>query len=253
MARHVSPVAAPPAGFIQGKDVDLSKWHGGEIAIDEGGRVHCIVGYRREDQPRDLPYYSPCVALHDRDGKSSHRFVELYRGTLQRTFFLRAESWYRLVDDYWLILPSGADSYFGVISRADRRENEPYTQAIFGGTFKEIEMVACALAPLAGRSYHEMLDLPRLTFSKTRDNRCDICNCLIPRAFPYLAFESAQYNWSHVSLHGFYRLLSFLCPTRIDSPVWKALRESGISEDLLTKFVENGDEIAQPLPARKNF
>lgn len=253
MARQKKPAAAPPVGFIQGKELDLSNWHGGEMAVDEGGRVHCILGYRREDQPRDLAYYSPSVALQDRDGKNSHRFVELHHGTLQQTFFLRADRWYRIVDDHWLILPSGADSYFGVISRADRRENEPYTRAVFGGTFNEISIVARALAPIAGRSYHEMLDLPRLTFSKARDNRCDIANCLIPREFPYLAFESAQYDWSHVSLHGFYRLLSFLCPAQTDSPVWKALRDRGISDDLLTQFVGNVDGNAQPLPMLEHF
>lgn len=253
MAGRTNPIAAPPEGFIQGKDIDLSTWHGGEIIIDQRGRVHSILGYRREAQSRDLPYYPPSVALRDRDGKYSHRFVELFHGTLQETSFLRAESWYRIVDDHWLILPSGADPYFGVISRADRREHEPYTQATFGGTFKEIAMVARALAPIAGRSYHQMADLPRLTFSKTRDNRCDISNCLIPRSFPYLAFESAQYDWSHVSLHGFYRLLAFLFPVRTDSLIWKTFRESGISEDLLTRFVENGDGNAQPLPAREYF
>lgn len=51
------------------------------MAVDEGGRVHCILGYRREDQPHDLVYYSPSVALLDRDGKAfidfSPSFVQL--------------------------------------------------------------------------------------------------------------------------------------------------------------------------------
>ena len=33
-----------------------------------------------------------------------------------------------------------------------------------------------------------------------------------------MAFEDAQYDWSHISLHAFYRLLAFLCPSGRPGP-----------------------------------
>jgi hypothetical protein len=253
MAHRAKLPPVAPEGFVQGKDIDPSRWGRDNIAIDQAGRVRCIIGYQDDDQPHDLAYYSPSVATREKDWRNSYNFVELSRGALQRSFFLRGESWYRIVEDRWLILPSGADSYFGVISRADRAEDEELTRALFGGTREEIETVARAMAPIAGRGYHETVDLPRVTFSKTRNNRCDITNGLIPREFPYLAFEGAQYDWSHVSLFGFYRILSFLCPSRADSPVWKALLDRGVEESLLHRFVENGEGNIQPLQVRELF
>jgi hypothetical protein len=253
MARRPKLPAVVLEGFVQGKHIDPSRWADHNIAIDQAGRVRCIVGYRQNDQPYDLAYYSPSVALREKDWRKSYNFVELSRGALQRTFFLRAESWYRIVEDRWLVLPSGTESYFGVISRTDREEDEQLTRALFGGTRDEIEAVARAFAPIAGRGYHEMLDLPRVTFSKTRNNRCDVTNGLIPREFPYLAFESAQYDWSHISLFGFYRILSFLCPTRAESPVRRALLDQGVADTVLQRFTENGDGNTQPIQVQEPF
>jgi hypothetical protein len=193
---------------------------------DLGGNTHCIVGYRTKDQPRDLPYYHPSVAARDRDGRSSYRFVELRKGTLAQSSFLRNDQYYRPINDRWLVLPSGADTYFGVISRRDRAEDELMTRQLFGGTAGDITAVAGAFSHLIGRGYREIVRLPRVTFSKTRNNECDISGCLIPKDFPYVAFEDSQYAWSHISLHGFYRLLSFCAaqsqPILCEPPCLKA-------------------------------
>jgi hypothetical protein len=93
------------------------------MAVDVAGNLRCFLGYRRADQPLDLPYYSPSVALQDKDGRKSYRFVGLQRGTLEKSSFLRDEAYYRVLEDRWLILPSGTSSYFGVISR-DKREED---------------------------------------------------------------------------------------------------------------------------------
>jgi len=134
----------------------------------------------------------------------------------------------------------------------DQQEDAELTRSIFGGTYEEIESVAIALAKVTGR-HQEMLRLPRLTFSKTRSHRCDITDCLIPQNFPYLAFEDSHYGWSHVSLYGLYRALSFLCPSVERSPTFRALVDAGIPEDVLKKFASNTELNGRALPAPEYF
>jgi hypothetical protein len=229
----------PPPDFIRGSETDISSWHGGELLLDTNGRVQCFLGYRRDDQPRNLAWYAPCVALRDRDGRNSYRFVELYRGVLTQTAFLRDDEYYKLIKDRYVILPKGASSYFGVIRIGDRSEDEELTRQVFGGTTEEFESIAYALARAVGRSFHPAVRLPRLTFSRTRTNSCDVSGCLIPENFPYIAFNDAQYDWSHISLYGLYRLLSFMCPSD-DSPIAAALVDAGVSIQLVRRFVNNG-------------
>ena len=113
-----------PPGFVQGARSNLANWHTKQLVLNLAGNVRCFLGYRRDEQPFDLPYYGVSVAARDPDGVSSCRFIELAHGTLQTTWFLRDEDYYRVIDDRWLILPSGTDSYFGVVSKNDRSEDE---------------------------------------------------------------------------------------------------------------------------------
>lgn len=236
-----------PEGFVLGSTIDIASLRGEGLFIDLRGNVDCIVGYRRDDQPFDLPYYHPSVASHDKDGKSSYRFVSLRHGTLVKSGFLHQSEYYRPLNDRRLALPRGADNYFGVITLENRKEDVDMTRQLFGGTAEEITEVAGALAHLIGRGY-QMARLPRITFSKTRQNQCDISGCLIPREFPYLAFEESQYAWGHVSLHGFYRILSLLCSAKSSNPIRNALIDSGISEKLLDALIANDNVVGAPIP-----
>lgn len=112
MAPAKSP-QPPPLGFILGSDLDISRWSGGELVLDTSQRVQCFLGYRRADQPHDLPWYSPSVALHDREGRSSYGFVQLRRGVLSRSGFLKDDEYYKIIDDRYVDLPRGTNSYFG--------------------------------------------------------------------------------------------------------------------------------------------
>jgi hypothetical protein len=238
----------PPPGFIRGSECNISHWSGGELVLDTKHQVQCFIGYCREDQSHNAPWYSPSVALNDRDGRSSYRFVELRRGVLRHTPFLRDEEYYKVIDDRFVILPRGTSSYFGVICKGDRSEDEELTRQVFGGTMQEFELIACALARTVGRPSDEMLRLPRLTFSKTRQNHCDVSGCLIPENFPYVAFNDAPYDWGHVSLFGLYRLLAFMCSTG-ESPVKAALEDAGVSVELMQRFVDSGTN-ARPMYPR---
>lgn len=225
---------------------DISSWHGGELIVNAAGDVRCYLGYRSNPQPYNLPWYSPSVALRDKDGLTSHRFVELRGGLLRTTSLPRSEDAYQLVVDRWLELPRGADSFFRVVDRKTRVMDEELTRRLFWGTRADIESIAKALSRVVGRGFHELAQFPRVTFSRTSDNSCDLTGCLIPRDFPYLAFDQSQYTWSHVSLHGFYRLLAFLCPSK--SAVREAIERSDIEAGVLDRLMEAGRQYGEPLP-----
>ncbi|VEF45502.1 Uncharacterised protein [Bordetella bronchiseptica] len=237
--------STPPPNPAHVLELDISSWHDGKLISSVDGEVRCYLGYRSERQPFDLPWYSPSVALRDKDGRDSHRFVELRSGLLRTSSLPRAEQPQKLLTDRWLILPHGTDSSFGVIDRQTGHLDEELTRRLFGGTRDDIESVAKALARVVGRGFHEMAQLPRVTFSKTRNNSCDLTSCLIPKNFPYLAFDQSQYAWSHVSLFGFYRLLGFLCPSR--SAVREAMERSELAAGAIDMLVEAGSQYGKPL------
>jgi len=236
----------PPPNQSHVFGLDISSWHGGELISSVDGEVRCYLGYRSERQRFDLLWYSPSAALQDKDGRDSRRFVELRGGLLRTSALPRSEQPQKLLTDRLLILPRGADSFFGVIDRQTRDLDEELTRRLFGGTCDDIESVAKALARVVGRGFHEMAQLPRVTFSKSRNNSCDLTGCLIPKDFPYLAFDQSQHAWSHVSLFGFYRLLGFLCPPR--SAVREAMERSELAAGAIDMLVEAGSQYGEPLP-----
>ncbi|MHB0990082.1 MAG: hypothetical protein ACYC3O_03825 [Burkholderiales bacterium] len=154
--RNALPTEIPP-GFVKGSAIDPATWHGKKLVVDFDGGVQCFLGYRRKKQPDDLPYFGPSVASRDPDSRKSNRFVKLSSGSIVQGGFLRDDEYYRMLEDRWLMLPSGSNSYFGVISKDKREPDDELTRAFFGGTLTEIEQVSIALARFVGRSYHENL------------------------------------------------------------------------------------------------
>lgn len=217
------------------------------------GEIECFIGYRKKKQPHNLTYYHPSVADREPGGRTSFGFIKLYQGVLHRGSFLRDDSYYQPVSDKWLVLPKGTDGYFGIIDRDTRDEDAELTRKIFGASIEDITEVATALAQTIGRGHHEMLRLPRVTFSKTRDNTCDISGCLIPSNFPYIAFDQAQYAWSHVSLYGFYRLLGFLCSQKRRNSLRGSIIDQQVPEELLDALIGNSDFYGFPIVPRDPF
>jgi hypothetical protein len=239
-----------PPGYVLGSKI-ISSWGYRPLVEDPSGQLYCYLGYVAADQqPSGLAFYGPAVAVRDKDGMSSDRFVQLRGGTLFKSAFLDAESPYRVLDDRLLVLPSGTDSYYGVVERGSRSEDVARTRELFGGTYDEVTKVAAALAVIVGRTHHELARLPRVTFSKTRNNRCDLTDCLIPEDFPYVAFGYSPYVWSHVSLYGLYKLLDLLCPTDRPwpSPLKKLLSEAAISDEVVNTMLKAADPNRHPLP-----
>lgn len=228
-----------PAGELdlKGAPSRLADWDSESIVESRAGFL-CYVGYASSNLPGDLPYFAPSVAAKER-AENSHLFVRLDAGALIYSFFLSEDEPYRVVNGAFLRLPRGADDYFGVLDQARQSEIGDLTRALFGGTRKEIEELAVAYARAVGR---HVGGLPRLTFSKTRSNACDLTGALIPRQFPYLAFAPASMDWSHVSLHGFFRLLA-LQASNGRNPLRTFILEQGVDEAILDAVVERTESL----------
>jgi len=138
MVNRRKAIVEIPDGFVSGEELNVSVWRMGQLVIDTAGHVRCYLGYRRKDQRHDLDYYAPSVALHDRDGRSSYRFVELRSGMIRRSGLPRKDEHCRLLSESYLALPRGADSYFGVVSVDKQQEELERTRQIFGGTSEDI-------------------------------------------------------------------------------------------------------------------
>lgn len=218
------------------------------LVENDRGAVHCVVGYTpAANTIQGLPYYAPEVALRDAGGMASDRFVFLEKGTLYYSEFLRDGELYRVIEDRHVTLPTGAFSYFGVRQTADLEEDADLTRAVFGASFDDLTTTLEAWGRVTGR--HEM-QTPRVTFSRTRENTCDLTGAMIPREFPYVAFAGAQQHWGHVSLLGVYRLLALECANRPTSRMAKALVSEGADIEVISQLLSSAAVSRRPIPAR---
>lgn len=232
--------------YVTGDKLDPADWREWNVAQGRSGRAIRYLGYRSQGQPSTRPYYAVSVAARSPDGRDSHGFVKLSSGALRYSRFFRSDSHYRVLNNRILTLPRGASNYFGVIDSDSREEDPGLTQDLFGGTIDELLTVATAFGKVCGRR-HEYAGLPRVTFSNSRENKCEITGCLIPRQFPYIAFAQSQYEWGHVSLFGFYRLLGLTCSSDRDSPIHAALLAEGVDPNSLDRFIEAGRMYGWPI------
>lgn len=130
----------------------LSTWQNNSIARSNSGEVFCFVGYRQESQPADIAYYAVSVATRDSVGPSECRFVRLIGGTLSLQSLLAPDEPVQLVENHFLSLPKGSDSFFGVTNRSTRTDNAELTQQIFDATYTELKHVADCFGILTGRT-----------------------------------------------------------------------------------------------------
>jgi hypothetical protein len=190
MKRRAKLPADPPPGFICGADIDLSHWHDHSVAIGVSGDAYCYLGYRPEgrtrfDPPHDLAYFAPSTGTRRMKGRESYRFVRLYGGALRYDRFFVDEAYYNILVDRVVHLPVGANSYFGVQRHGMSGEDTELTRQLFGSTAEELSGLIAAFGALVGH-------MPRVTFSKTNVNHCDLTRAVIPKAFPYIAFAGSQ-------------------------------------------------------------
>ena len=190
--------------------ITFENWDDTCVARTGRGEAISYVGYRPEIPSSESPYFATSVAAQHRENPSARRFVRLMRGTLSLDSFFPAIKSVTIIQNHHLVLPTGSNSYFGVVDRSTSREHADLTREIFGATYNELTEASDIIGIFTGRISNEYGAAGRVTFSRSRSNNCDLCRCLIPHRFPYLAFEQSAYQWGHVSLYGFYRLLAFL-------------------------------------------
>lgn len=175
--------------------ITLENWVDTYVARTARGDAISYVGYRPDTSPSESPYFATSVAARDREDPSARRFVRLMRGTLSLDSFLPATQSVTIVQNHHLTLPTGSDSYFGVVDRSTSREDAKLTREIFGATFNELSEAADIVGIMTRGISNEYGAAGRVTFSRDRSNNCDLCGCLIPHRFPYLAFGQSAYQW----------------------------------------------------------
>ena len=124
----------------------------------------------------------------------------------------------------------------------DDQEDTVLKRAVFGLTFRELsELVAVSTKVLS--RYRNGSWFPKVTRSLHSDNHCELTGAWIPAKLPYIAFSESGYDFSHVSVYGFYRLIQLLTYRSLDSKVSKEYTNAGINIDLLNRVFQLGDNL----------
>lgn len=204
----IPEVPSLPEGFAWGKDIPVSALSGGRIAVTPEGNHTAFLGYLSKNSSGDFSMY-PLPRRDEIERHIRNTVLELRGGGLFMNRFLSDNQAFRILEDRRVCLPHAADNYFGVLSDTGSLD-EPLTREFFGATMQELEGFLTV--------FHAAVRYPvahfkpfRVTFSKTRDNDCDLTRAYIPQEFPFIACGDTQFFGGHVSLNGFYRHLNFLC------------------------------------------
>jgi hypothetical protein len=202
-----------PEGFSWGQDISPESMENGRIAIDPHGRPTTFIGYLDMNQRDDAFLYAVCVGGYSPQRRKSYQFVELHGGALTCAGFLTDNHPYKILKGYRLHLPRGADNSFGVIN-ADGELDEPLTRTLFGATYDELDDFIDCFHTATRYTCEKLWNWKpaRITFSKSRDNNCDLSGVHIPANFPFITLSpDTQYFGGHISLYGLYRQIALLC------------------------------------------
>jgi len=202
-----------PDGFSWGRDISLKSMECERIAMDPAGRPTVYIGYLDTDHRGHSHMFHLSAAGCATQRENSRQFVQLQKGCLSLTGFLSDNQPYKLLEGHRVNLPCGPDNTFGVTD-ADGQLDEPLTRALFGATYDELNnLLDCFYAAIhSDLARKHGLKFARITFSKNRDNRCDLSGVHIPKNFPFITLEhSTRYFGGHISLYGFYRQVALLC------------------------------------------
>lgn len=196
--------------YVLGRKIPLkNSWH--RIAVTKHGEVVYYLGKCTIDEYgfiKDDFRYLPKVEWSETQEKI---FIRLNKGNLFLDEYLRKTEKYEIIDDHYVFLPHTGRRYYGVFAASDAKENLYFTRELFGITFWELsDFTKIFSNTIMWGSYY---NYPRVTYSTRKSNRCDITGVWIPKGFPYISIGSYQYDQYglHISLTGFYRLVTFLC------------------------------------------
>lgn len=216
------------------------------IYVSENNDVYCFVGIFLNYTQRDVrlhmnPYYMH--GKHSTDKKYAaeiNGFFRIINGYIAIDQFI--DNQYRDIKykkiNAHIRFPVAAETYFGVL--INREEDERLTRAIFGLTHSELSSVLEGYAKILG-TYNMYTQFPRITRSVRSINYCDITDILIPEQFPYVTFKDSGYDFSHVSLWGFYRYFQLLINDSKTSQIGKAILKADISETVMDAMLRIND------------
>ncbi len=232
------------AAPVKGKDITIGSIFP-EVFVSDTDEVLCYTGVCLRDilRIRNLfaqPYY--IQGVHSNDPEIVNGIKGFYRITdgcvvldsyVDNLF--HGSRTYKKIDA--IVAFSGYKKCYAVC--VDGEEDKALTRRIFGFTADEIDSLLKAYARTV-KIYREDSAYPKLIRSKKYEHFCDIANFWIPEEFPYVAFCESEYDFSHVSLWGFYRHLQLLTGCRADSPISRALLKFGVDERVLKRLFDIG-------------
>ena len=144
-----------------------------------------------------------------------------------------------------------SDTYYAVLN--NHEEDSVLTREVFGFSYGELKELLEVYAKIPG-TYSDYTQFPRLTRSVRSTNFCDMTDIFIPEQFPYIAFDNSGYEFSHVSLWGFYRHIQLLTHCRMNSAISQFFLKEGLSEEILKRLFNIGHSIfSQEKVARRLF
>lgn len=145
----------------------------------------------------------------------------------------------KVLEDYRVVLPDrGASKFYGVVTNPQERDvHKDLTRSIFGLTQDELNNFLYVFSSLF-QSFSAITHKPCTTSSNLLDNVCELSGRWIPLSFPYVSYDDINHSYAHISLAGFYALVSLLCLDRDRNRSCRKLTENGISEELLDEILE---------------
>jgi hypothetical protein len=211
--------------------------------ISERNSIFCYTGIKRNDE-RETYIDSFPVSLNMKNKtKMNDIFLRINKGCIIFDSFLNEDSYkdvkYKKLKCI-LQLPIGATTYFCVSDHIEEHgslrftENRLLTSEVFGMCYDELDGLLEAYSKImhTNTQYNRY---PRLTRSNKKDNLCDLTGLWIPMNFPYIAFEQSDYDFSHVSLWGFYRNVGLLCRSSV---FYNALLSEGADKEALKNIIK---------------
>jgi hypothetical protein len=233
---------------VKGKEITIGEYFP-EVFVSDQDQVFCYSGICLLDDVRrkGTIFMTPheLVGKHSTTQTVSNRIKGLYRivsGCIVFEEYVDGEIW---GDKLFKKIPVGVkfpfpDIYYAVLS--DHFEDQELTRAVFGLTCEELTSLIKAYAIAVG-CCHEYSRYPKLTRSSSYSHFCDLTGLWIPQKFPYIAFDESDYDFSHVSLWGFYRHLQLLTGCHEKSTFSRLLMKCGITETLLERIFRIGHGI----------
>lgn len=223
--------------------------HSHNIYVSESDEVFCYVGIIFNDEQRSgvnlngFPYFM--CGKHSTDMKWAGKikgFLRIINGCIVIGDYVdnkyNSKEKYKLVNRF--VRYPIAGTYYGVMECEKIIEDVELTRKVFGLTYDELESVVECYAKVLG-IYNEYDQYPRLTRSVRSSNRCDLTDLWIPEKFPYITFKESGYDFSHVSLWGFYRHIQLLMEKNESSRLGRALITAGVKEEILQLLLQIDD------------